>query len=218
MFGPLRQQIDLKSRRKSKKSKSLIARFNYRDGSLIDREIAINDFPFVCVGFRFRIPGIILGTPPTNRFEGERVVRYPTGSIEKTLRDGEAIRIAQISELDFAKMLAKIAHSYAIAKYGQDSFAPLLNDLILSRTDIAPYFVGGDIMEAPPDQAHLLHDVFRNDCRRDNGPPFLGVSIRLFACFGMPRYHVIVGRLLKEGPPGERRGDTIAVKLPIAGG
>ena len=60
-----------------------------------------------------------------------------------------------------------------------------------------------------------MHDIFRNDCRRDNGPNFLGVSIRLFAFFGMPRYHVIVGSRLKEGPPSEKCGDTIAVELPI---
>jgi hypothetical protein len=114
-------------------------------------------------------------------------------------------------------MLAKIAHSFAVAKYGMDSFAPLLLDLIKCQTDIAPYFVGGEFMEDLPKQSTVLHDVFRNDCRRDDGPTFFGVSIRLFAFMGMPRYHVIVGQLLRPGPAGERRGDTIAVRLPGTG-
>jgi hypothetical protein len=59
------------------------------------------------------------------------------------------------------------------------------------------------------------HDIYRMDCRRDNGPTYLGVALRLFAMVRMPRYHVIVGRRLKEAPPTEKRGDTIAVKLPI---
>jgi hypothetical protein len=92
-------------------------------------------------------------------------------------------------------MLAKIAHSYAVAEYGIDAFEPLLLPLILGKMDFGPYLVGGDASEPVPDQPAVLHDIFRMDCRRDNGPDYFGVAIRLFAMMGMPRYYVIVGRL-----------------------
>jgi len=112
-------------------------------------------------------------------------------------------------------MLAKIAHSYAIARYGAESFDPLLAPLILGQIDFGPYFVGRDASGNPPDQPTVLHDIFRMDCRGDNGPTYLGVAIRLFAMMSMPRYHVIVGRSLKEPPASEKRGDTMGVEFPF---
>jgi len=214
MLGPLRQQLNLKSRRK--KSGRIIARVNTRDGRLIDREMAVEEFPRLCIGFRWPVPGILDGHTPSETFEGELVVRYEKGSIEKHATDEEAIRIGRVSTLDFAQMLAKIAHSFAVAKYGQESFSPLLRDLILGRSRAAPFLIGSDMSGAHPDQQpNVLHDISRSDVRRDDGQTFLGVSIRLFAFFGMPRYHVIVGTRMKEGPQHERLGGgTIAVAIP----
>jgi len=129
--------------------------------------------------------------------------------------DVEAFRIGRVGPLNFARMLAKIAHCYAIARFGSDSFEPMLPALILGRIDWGPLFVGGDASAEPPDQADVLHDVFRMDCRRGDGPEYLGLAVRLFAMMGMPRYHVIVGRCLKKPPVTEKRGDTIAVKFPF---
>ena len=91
MLRPLRQQLGLKSRRK--KSNKIMVRFNYRDGNLVDREMSVDEFPRLCIGFKWPIPGIVLGQLPTSRFEGELIVRYDQKIMEKHERDDQAIRI-----------------------------------------------------------------------------------------------------------------------------
>lgn len=108
-------------------------------------------------------------------------------------------------------MLAKIDHAFAVAKYGFDSFEPFLPPVILGQSDNATYLVGGD--PTPLADQSVLHDVHRKDVRRNAGPALLGVAIRLFAMNGMPRYHVIVGRRLREAPASEKDGDTWAMHV-----
>jgi hypothetical protein len=218
MFGPLKEQLDLKTRNRGarkKKTGRMPLRKKSREGRIWDEEISVSSFPRLCMGFRWPIPGILFDEVPTNEFKGEVIVRFPKGEIEEFATDVESFRIGRVGPLNFARMLAKIAHCYAIARYGVNSFEPLLPPLILGRIEWGQFLVGGDASAEPPDQADVLHDVYRMDCRRDNGPSFLGVAIRLFAMMGMPRYHVVVGRRLIEAPAAEKRGDTIAVKFPF---
>lgn len=101
--------------------------------------------------------------------------------------------------MDFARMLAKIGHSYAYAKCGPDTFEPMLLDLILGRAENASYLVGGDPNGPPPSQPKVMHDIYPVACRIEpTGAEYLLVAIRLFAFWGMPRYHVVVGKKLKE--------------------
>jgi hypothetical protein len=215
MFGTLRQQIGLKSRRK--KSKTTTVRYNYPDGSLVDKEIGVADLPYVCMGFRWRVPGILSGVPPAINVRDELVMRYNKAALDKHATTTQAVRLGRVGPLQFAQMLAKIAHAWAVAEYGFDSFEPLLPPLILGHIKEAPYLVGGDFREPQlPEQSGVLHDLARVDCRLNDGPSYFGVAIRLFAALGVPRYHIIVGRRLKEAPPSRKCGETKAVQLPIA--
>ena len=81
MFGPLRQQIGLKSRRK--KSDAISVRYNYPDGSLVDKEVNVFDFPQVCMGYRWPIPGIVMGVSPTAEVRHELVVKYDKATMQK---------------------------------------------------------------------------------------------------------------------------------------
>lgn len=213
MLGPLRHHLDLKTRRK--KSGRMNLRRKTRHGLVWEQEIEIASFPKLCVGFRWPIPGLLSGAEPTSKFGGELVVRGDTAQIGNFTTDDVGYRIARVGTLDFARMLAKIAHAYAVARYGFDSFEPFLPPLIRGDTNLAPQFVGGDGRETPREQPNVLHEIFRLDAQKAGDVPYLGVAIQLFAMIGMPRYHVIVGRRLKEGPASEKRGDTIAVELPI---
>ena len=215
MFGPFREQLGLKSRRK--KTGRIVVRYNYPDGRIEDKEIGVSEFPQLCMGFRWPIPGILAGEPPTNALVGELVVRCDKAAMAKHATGAQAFRIGRVGPLAFARTLAKIAHAYAIAKYGADAFEPLLPPLILGETDTAAYLVGRDGSRDPEAQPKLLHDVCRMDARRDNGLSYLGVAIQLFAMIGMPRYHVIVGQRLKEAPASEKVGGTKAVNIPRVG-
>jgi hypothetical protein len=193
-LGPLRAKLNLKSRSKPKVTVELTT--NYRDDGRLEKKLVpLEEFPMVCLGFDWEAAGLLRHVEPTTEFAGRQIVRYAEGELEKSLRDGEAIKIAKVGQLDYAKMLAKIAHSYAVAKFGESAFEPVLPNLILGKNARAPYFVGGDKSGAPlVNQPAILHDVYPQACDL-NGVPHLLIGIRLFAFIGMPRYLVVAGKM-----------------------
>jgi hypothetical protein len=59
----------------------------------------------------------------------------------------------------FARFLAKIAHSYAVAQLGLTGFRPFLTDLILGRNlERGPEFIGGQ-REIPQPASGVLHEL-----------------------------------------------------------
>jgi hypothetical protein len=92
-------------------------------------------------------------------------------------------------------MLAKIAHGYAVAQLGFDSFSPLLPDLILGRNlTLASYLVGKcpsppRIPEKPPLLMIEPRSVSAGQQR------FFAVNMSLFTELGCetPAYTVIAG-------------------------
>jgi hypothetical protein len=93
----------------------------------------------VCPGFRWKAAGLLRNVEPATEFVGEDIVRYPTGELEPFLKDRETIKIGRVSPSDYARMLAKIAHCYAVAKFGQLSFDECLPDVILGKNKYLPY-------------------------------------------------------------------------------
>jgi hypothetical protein len=193
-LGPLRAKLNLKSRSKPKSTVELTT--NYRDDGRLEKKVVpLEEFPMVCLGFDWEAAGLLSHVQPKTDFAGRQIVRYPEGELENSLRDGEANKIGRVGPLDYAKMLAKIAHSYAVAKFGESTFESLLPDLILGKNANGPYFVGGDKSGAPlVDQPKILHDVYPQACDL-NGEPHLLIGIRLFAFMGMPRYLIVAGKM-----------------------
>jgi hypothetical protein len=193
-LGPFRAKLNLKSRRKPKSTVELTV--NYRDDGRDETKlVSLEEFPTSCLGFNWEAAGLIRHVEPTTEFSGELVVRHPKGEIEKYVRDGEAIKLGRVRPLDYAKLVAKIAHSYAVARFGEHTFEAVLPDLILGKHAYAPHFVGGDKSGAPlVDQPEALHDVYPQACDI-KGVPYLLIGIRLFAFMGMPRYLIVAGKI-----------------------
>jgi hypothetical protein len=94
----------------------------------------------------------------------------------------------------FARLLAKIAFSYAVAEYGLGGFTPLVVDIILGRSDDYFYTVGGslDIQDAIPGGDHITDiKIFCRSLKR----ALLFVEVRLFSQIRTPTYHVVVGEI-----------------------
>jgi hypothetical protein len=94
-------------------------------------------------------------------------------------------------------MLAKIAHSYAIALLGVDGFKPYLQEFILGKESNYGKHVGGGMdQKRDTNQFHRIltgHLIL-------NGTIYLFMKIRLFARLGPetscpPSYWVIIGEL-----------------------
>jgi len=90
-------------------------------------------------------------------------------------------------------MLAKIAHALAVVEDGIDGFAPMLPHFILGNLPVpADHFVGCLERDLPAES--MLHRATLEIATLgENQPQFLVANIRLFAKFGAPQYHVVVG-------------------------
>jgi hypothetical protein len=93
---------------------------------------------------------------------------------------------------DFLRLLVKIAHGFAIAERGLDSFNPLLLDMIQGNFDKPDLLIGGERETREPSDS--LHDLSLEE-RIVGVRSYLVAHVRLFASFRGPTYHVVVGEL-----------------------
>jgi hypothetical protein len=203
MLGRFRIQMKLPTRRPGERPDALPLEIVRADGSLDSKPLPIEEHPITCIGFDWAAPRLLDGKPPKNTFEGRLIVRY-AGTDRNFLKhakgEGDKVKLGTFGAAIFARMLAKIGHSYAVANMPPNSFEPMLPNLILGNdTDLyASYLVGGDKSGWSPKSAHCLHSGYLQDCT-SGGVTYTLAGITLFEIVGMPRYHVIVGR--KLGPP-----------------
>lgn len=97
-----------------------------------------------------------------------------------------------------ARMIAKIAHGYAVEFLGVDGFEPFLPDAILGKSDDVGRWVGsldGSLFEESPNQGHRARVGNYKDSR------LLIAGVHLFADAGTPEYLVVVGEM--TGPAAE---------------
>lgn len=151
--------------------------------------------PVSCLGLKLSTPGILMGKEPGSRFERvEWVAGTKMQDLQGLLAPGEAIRLGRMNPYSFFKLLAKIAHAYAVSQIGLKSFSPFLPDLILGKSHNHAHFIGGELGQpkcAPfVNNRSLLHYLSLDSVTDST---YLRVSIQLFSFMGMPRYHVIVG-------------------------
>jgi hypothetical protein len=104
--------------------------------------------------------------------------------------------VANATVEDFCLMLAKIAHSFAVAEVGSGQFEPLLLPLLLKR-DLSNRadLIGGLRYDEPSSQE--LHEISLDD-HTCNRPDLVAVRIRLLSKLGTPTYYVVAGRRLES--------------------
>jgi len=110
------------------------------------RQVSLDVCPNVVVlpGLR-ELPGILKGRSPEPLVQFDYKIFAGLDILEETKRRMEEEQHVGIFLDGYAwlRMLAKIAHGYAIAELGFDRFSPALPDLILGRNPLlASYFVG----------------------------------------------------------------------------
>lgn len=117
----------------------------------------------------------------------------------------------------FARMLAKIAHSFAVAELGLSGFEHYLPQLILKyNSAIAGYLIGNCIRELPiPRDPPINQIAFGLTKYGMNWNVF--VTIRLFAPHGTPSYSVVAGKLIPNDDPIARHGRAIRSAMLVAG-
>lgn len=208
MLGQFRIHMKLPTRRRDKRPGALPLEIVRADGTVLKKDVSVEELPITYIGFDWPPPRLLEGKPPQQTFDGQIVVRHMgPESFLKHGTAGDKIKIGSVSMPIFARMLAKIAHSFAVANLPPGQFRPMLPEFILGLADInASSLVGGDKSGWSPTNEPQLHSV----CLQDyvaNHQTYVLARISLFDFFKLPAYHVVVGQ--KLGPP---TGKPIAIK------
>lgn len=204
VFGKFRVRHNIQTRRKKERPQSYPIDINNPDGTSSTIDIPAKSHPSPLFLYKFAPANILHGL--SREIDTFLWIIYCAATsdaielIETHKWDGK-LKIRPVP-IEFARMLAKIAHSHAVAMLGTEAFHPLALDIILCRTDNVSYLVGGnyaaptsstDDLEAPVRGAGHLFSL-----RYVSGPHqelFLLGEIRLFASLSSPTYHVIVGKV-----------------------
>jgi hypothetical protein len=198
MFLPARTQLLYPTRNKKDRPKHLPLDIQ-ADADMHTRQIPIEDYPGMIVTLRFSLPLALLGTAPVDEeltggvaiatlpAFGENLNKHPRRTVTRKM-GGDAATLG--------RLIAKIAHAYAVAEIGLGRFSPYLLDIILNRPPLyLKHYVGGEIGDAPPagaDRAQISHSLER----LTDGTTLVLVKIRLFADRnGMPTYLAVAGHL-----------------------
>lgn len=155
-------------------------------------DVPLENYPLMILFPTFDLPSIVLGTAPSNVIKiREAVLTIPrlqnveVGTIDK----GTTFAPVEIPIADFLRMLAKIAHGVAVAELGAASFTPLLNDIILGRSNFLGHYVGSPWFGKVRRNSNTLHRIY---LEVRNG--WLVAFVQLFAKYHAPCYCVVVGK------------------------
>ena len=196
---PYRTVSQLTKNRNGPKTVPLLLDFDLKGPT----KVAVEDHPQIVIlpGLR-SLPGVLEGRPRQSVLNFEYKIFGATGIVDETKENLQGQKHVGI-DLDgvaWLRMLAKIAHGYAVAELGSDGFLPMLPDLILGRDlSLCTHLVGQyseawPIPEPPP---IAIIDMRRAEV---NGLAYVAVILRLLAELGpeTPAYAVIAGTFIDK--------------------
>ena len=197
MFYPLRARFKLRSRNGWKSRRDLLTEVLPSDGTRNRQRFECDSFPTVCWGIESAPAGILLGMEPTNKIECKLVMRvHAPGENFNPSGESPLVRVGTFRITAFFQLIAKIGYAFAAAETGTDGLLPMLADIVLWRSDKAPYLIGGGTptmtgMDTSAEKTEYLYKLQMHECVIQRNA-FSLVSVHLFGQLGMPKYHVVV--------------------------
>lgn len=196
MWGPFRTLANFPTRHPKDRPKRLKLDVEYTDGRADQIMVKPEEYPAM-LNLPIFPPARALRGLPDNGRTPVNVVNWSWVDNDSLAAlanyDIKTFHSDPVDSHKLVQMLAKIAHCQATIEYGVGGFQPLVLDLIFGRNECMNLFVGcGNAPQSPPDPE--LHNV-RSFTHNEHG--MILIEIRLFACLGAPRYHVVAG--LKHG-------------------
>ena len=204
IIGPLRMLYDMPSRRKKERPKHLPLKVKYPtstdwETAYVDRSIC----PFLVSLPIYPLPDAITGEVS----EGERGAASGSFWIRgaafwrnkdahlqwlcEALGAVSVMPTATVNTEPFCLMLAKIAHSFAVAELGLHGFRPFLTEMIRNRdTSNRAHVIGGG--QGNEAASAKLHDL-EIDSTIDANPGLVVVRVRVLGVLETPTYHVVAG-------------------------
>lgn len=172
-------------------------------GRTIVKQVRIGKYPAMVVTLLFDPPGVLSGTDTARRelSGGVAMGIHPTfgNNLREHLIEGSVTfdpPRAKATSRDLGRMLAKIAHAYAVAELGLDGFKPFLEPIVRGSdlTDLAHY-VGGT--RQLPQPSSNVYEIKLATVTSQDSRSYLMVVMQLLADIqGLPEYWVVVGEPL----------------------
>ena len=202
MFAALRLRLEFKSKRPKDRPKSLPYAVISRDG-LTRRTVDVpaKKVPRHWLAFVTTTePGIIAGRGRTDPSLAAVYAMYNTQDFVGIGQPGESVQLTGKGEgRDLARLMAKIAHSAAVAEYGLDAFDPWLPNFILGKDDCTlDYYVSAN--ENKKVDKNVNHRLTLGTWADDGVR--IGALIRLFCDYGTPDFEVAIGKFKVPRKPG----------------
>jgi hypothetical protein len=205
VYRPIRRQLGFPSKVKGRRARERDAKEKFIVGADYGRiKIPANEFPALMISLTFPMPAILFNLPPNddpltgsiNAIElapdfGVRLQavqrKYRTHKVEIVGVD----KSHRMDDGDYGRMLAKIAHAYAVAALGERKFAPLLTHIVKG---IRPYNLTYLIGSQPQtiSEPTALHEISVED-NFPSAEHLVVVRIRLFAPWKTPAHLVVTG-------------------------
>lgn len=195
--GPFRDYEGMIGRKKGEVARKHLVRKIGLNGMVTTDSVEARDHPALLLMPQFHSP-----IPPAVLNILERgLIPEPTlwGDVlnrDAVLKSQTGTRVGGVlyDHMNTLRVLAKIAHSFAVGDAGVYGFRPLLLDLIAGRCSDPNQFFGSlPSLAAVP--TATLHDVRCERLEVNKTDNFLIVNLRLFAQYGAPGYRILVGAL-----------------------
>jgi len=173
------------------------------DGRQFERiEVSISEHPGAIVCPVFSPAGIFSGTDDRSF---KVAIAHAEGFHERLAKLGGGVVIGgpRPGLDDVARFYAKIAHSYAVARFGVGSFIPFLTAGIRGEGDLRGlwHFVGGQLSILPIEETgDVQHVLTAFQWTASSGHKVLLVRVHLFAADKLPAYDIAVGLATSATP------------------
>lgn len=203
IFGHFRIRHGVQTRNKKQRPEYVEFATLFPNGKSGKERVPVHEYPTMLFVYKFDKATMLLCYPSeVEHFRWVPISIFNKTELDKFIEKHHWNKQTTIktSPVELARLIAKIAYSFAVAEIGLDSFLPLpmTLDTILCRTNNVSYSVGGDWEIPPPDPAgkHVLNLT----CIIQQPNPLIVVEIRLFPAFETPKYHVVVGHFDMQNP------------------
>ncbi len=202
LFRPIRRQFKFPSRRRGRKQREERAKETFVvkvNGKKLN--IPADEYPGLLVTFVFPAPTLLLGMAPTNEsFTGRIGISTLPDFGERLNR----LRAKYSDQVEFptygssevvGRLLAKIAHTYAVAELGPDAFRPYLLGIIRGQDAGLMRHLIGSAAGAEPARGDL-HEIEILPANALDTGKLVIVKIRLFSNSpGVATHYVVAGEM-----------------------
>jgi hypothetical protein len=205
-LGAFRARIEAPTRRPKKRRKVMSVnalRISAQTWKVIGvaakLTLPIGEYPRTFAALEFPPPGLFLGLAPGSEIKAKDVALFDPDEMQAFFKrwlpppspgEGIALEIGKVNRIAFMRMLAKITHAYAVAEIGMGKFRSLLPDLILGRSNIHSYLIGGDC-ETPRDPTMV--SIVRLGMVAIGNKEYLVAGFSLWPSTNTPQYVAVVG-------------------------